>query len=245
MHHKDVPLPYWRWRITRPTTAFSLVEMLVVISIVGVLMAMLFPALQAARVAGRQVACKNNLRQFGIAMHEHAIRGNGQFCSGAFDWRHDGCVTETGWVADMVQSGVPVGTMLCPGNPHRLTETYNDLLDWNAMSDGCVDLVGSEEQLAPDGLPIMNPCRRIVETPLAAGSAERTALVERLIYGCDPKGRQLVSTVLACLVRIVMGEKRALLHVSGSFTRLPRTWQGGPPCRFESSLETGSPSTRP
>jgi prepilin-type processing-associated H-X9-DG protein len=157
--------------------------MLVVITLIGVLTSLLFPALQAARAAGRQLACKNNLRQLGIGLQERATRGNEQFCSGAFDWRNDGCVTETGWVADLVESGTPVGKLLCTANPAQLSETYRDLLMWNGTgADPRVDLLGSEEQLDPDGQPIVNPCRRILTTPLAGGSATRTALVEEHVY---------------------------------------------------------------
>jgi prepilin-type processing-associated H-X9-DG protein/prepilin-type N-terminal cleavage/methylation domain-containing protein len=168
---------------TQPRAAFSLVEMLVVISVIAALMAILFPALHAARVAGRQTACSSNLRQFGIAFQERAGRNNGRFCSGAFDWRHDGCVTETGWVADLVDEGVPPGMMLCPGNASQVSETYNDLLMWDcSAAGGHVDLAGSPEELAPDGMPIINPCRRIVTTPLKPGSPERVAVVEQHIF---------------------------------------------------------------
>jgi prepilin-type N-terminal cleavage/methylation domain-containing protein/prepilin-type processing-associated H-X9-DG protein len=47
---------------------FTLVELLVVIAIVGSLVAMLFPAVQAARESSRRVACQNNMRQIGIAV---------------------------------------------------------------------------------------------------------------------------------------------------------------------------------
>lgn len=106
---------------SRPLHGFTLVELLVVIAIIGVLVALLLPAVQAAREAARRAQCTNNMKQIGLAMHNYnsaqgqfpygsesryaCTESNGEApCERGFGWRvYIGPYMELGALIDSVE----------------------------------------------------------------------------------------------------------------------------------------------
>ena len=134
---------------------FSLVELLVVLSILGVLVGLLLPAAQSVRQAARRTQCQNNLRQIGIALHAyHDIRG--ALPIGCIEWRGYNApptLRQFAWSAQLL--------------PFLEQQNLYDQIDWNLPYDAAENRLAAETRVP------------LYECP----SADRPTVLGRTDYG--------------------------------------------------------------
>lgn len=111
-------------RSSHRSRAFTLIELLVVVAIIGVLIALLLPAVQKGREAANRISCANNLKQIGLAIHNYHSSA-GVLPSTRHDWQLAGSVPPgpwpTGTWATYLMPYIEENNLVAQWNP---TETY-------------------------------------------------------------------------------------------------------------------------
>ncbi|QDT66394.1 DUF1559 family PulG-like putative transporter [Calycomorphotria hydatis] len=177
---------------------FTIIELLVVITIIAILVSFAVPAIFAVRETARGTQCQNNLRQFGIALHAHATGDpEERFCTGAHDFFRDGCPDTFGWVADVVNQGAGFPSLdICPSSECGGSQALNGLLgdedsDFSSIPTDDVDFPTDKDGNEADSLKA-GRCEDVLgDAPSAVAQvadASRTSETEALLqrgYGTN------------------------------------------------------------
>jgi prepilin-type N-terminal cleavage/methylation domain-containing protein len=127
--------------------AFTLVELLVVIAVIGILLALLLPVLSGSKERAKRLQCRNNLHQVGLALHMYAgenrdllpdcTTNNPAFHGSVWPWDLHTNVTN-----ELEARGAPRKVMYCPSNPTMDDDKHWDFWKYRPATQPPIRLVG-------------------------------------------------------------------------------------------------------
>lgn len=204
----------------RVRNGFTLVELLVVVAIIGVLVALLLPAVQAARGAARRTQCASRLRQIGLGVHQFADTHNGEFPLMAFynraytEWEQDPSAdspvqNEVSWIATLAPYLEDVDAVrLCPDDLPRIEKDALTSRELEGTASANVLVADTSYAMngylrRPDPIPgnVPPPVRAFLERQqegmvgelydLAATHATMMVMESRVVDGTDLDGDRI------------------------------------------------------
>ena len=130
-------------KIHSKPSGFTLVELLVVIAIIGILVALLLPAVQAAREAARRTACANNMKQIGLALAN--FQGTRRFYPSSWQPASTPFTESDGWSVH-----AQILPYLEQANLHGQIDFYQS---YNAQIHQSINISGTPQRLAAARIP--------------------------------------------------------------------------------------------
>jgi prepilin-type N-terminal cleavage/methylation domain-containing protein/prepilin-type processing-associated H-X9-DG protein len=207
--------------------AFTLVELLVVIAIIAVLIGLLLPAVQKVREAANRVACTNNLKQLGLALHGYHD-ANGKFPPGQVSGQVSGGLPEAGITRPVNHGWGPFVLLFI--ERQDLADRYH----WDVNVSDPSNLPVGSTQLKIFQCPSAEPDRFYTAGPSgmgACGDYAPTWYVDAILVGqglIDRAGNGVLQpNYMTCLSEITDGTSQTILLTEDAGR--PRQWRVGRP----------------